>query len=146
MVGHIGTAFFLMSPSTKKLKPTNHAAEFSVSSTAGVEGISRVSEDPAAFGSGRTTVCSIVENRARETCIAMIILLLLHKKIPPGLPLPGWAEIRQWAYNTQRPLYKDGDTSLSLVLTGSLGLIDRSYRDREIGVSPVGPTLATAWG
>ena len=66
--------------------------------------------------------------------------------IPPGLPLPGWAEIRQWAYSTQIPLYKDGDTSPSLVLTGSLGLIDRSYRDREIGVSPVGPTLAAAWG
>ena len=64
----------------------------------------------------------------------------------PGLPLPGWAEIRQWAYSTQIPLYKDGDTSPSLVLTGSLGLIDRSYRDREIGVSPVGPTLAAAWG
>ena len=42
--------------------------------------------------------------------------------------------------------YKDGDTSPSLVLTGSLGLIDRSYRDREIGVSPVGTTLAAAWG
>ena len=65
---------------------------------------------------------------------------------PPGLPLPGWAEIRQWAYNTQRPLYKDGDTSPSLVLTESLGLIDRSYRDCEIGVSPVGPTLAAARG
>ena len=65
---------------------------------------------------------------------------------PPGLPLPGWAEIRQWAYSTQIPLYKDGDTSPSLVLTGNLGLIDRSYRDREIGVSPVGPTLAAAWG
>ena len=64
----------------------------------------------------------------------------------PCLPLPGWAETRQWAYNTQRPLYKDGDTSPSLVLTGSLGLTDRSYRDREIGVSPVGPTLAAAWG
>ena len=65
---------------------------------------------------------------------------------PPSLPLPGWAEIRQWACNTQRPLYKDGDTSPSLVLTESLGLIDRSYRDREIGVSPVGPTLEAAWG
>ena len=42
----------------------------------------------------------------------------------PWPALPGWAEIRQWAYNTQMPLYKDGDTSLSLVLTGSLGLID----------------------
>ena len=68
------------------------------------------------------------------------------KCTPPGLPLPGWAEIRQWAYNTQRPLYKDGDTSPILVMTGSLGLIDRSYRDREIGVSPVGPNLAAAWG
>ena len=77
VVGHIGTAFFLMSPSTKKLNLTGHAAEFPVSSTASVGGISRVSVDPAAFGSGRTTVCSIVENRARETCIAMIILLLL---------------------------------------------------------------------
>ena len=67
-------------------------------------------------------------------------------QLPPGPPLPGWAEIRQWAYSTQIPLYKDGDTSPSLVLTGSLGLIDKSYRDREIGVSPVGPTLAAAWG
>ena len=65
---------------------------------------------------------------------------------PPGLPLSGWAEIRQWAYNTQIPLYKHGDTSPSLVLTRSLGLIDRSYRDCEIGVSPVGPTLAAGWG
>ena len=65
---------------------------------------------------------------------------------PPGLPLSGWAEIRQWTYNTQRPLYKDEDTSPSLVLTGSLGLIDGCYRDREIGVYPVGPTLAAAWG
>ena len=74
-------------------------------------------------------------------------VLFLKKRLnPPGLPLPGWAEIRQWAYSTQIPLYKDGDTSPSLVLTGSLGLIDRSYRDREIGVSPVGPTLAAAWG
>ena len=71
---------------------------------------------------------------------------LINTQSPPGLPLPGWAEIRQWAYSTQIPLYKDGDTSPSLVLTGSLGLIDRSYRDREIGVSPVGPTLAAAWG
>ena len=52
----------------------------------------------------------------------------------PGLPLPGWVEIRQWAYNTQRPPYKDGDTSPSLVLTGILSLIDGSYRDRDIGV------------
>ena len=64
----------------------------------------------------------------------------------PGLPLPGWAEIRQRAYKTQRPSYKDGDTSPSPVLTGILSLIDRSYRDREIGVFPVGPTLAAAWG
>ena len=70
----------------------------------------------------------------------------LFQQLPPGLPLPGWAEIRQWAYSTQIPLYKDGDTSPSLVFTGSLGLIDMSYRDREIGVSPVGPTLAAAWG
>ena len=76
----------------------------------------------------------------------MTINVSVHIPLPPGLPLPGWAEIRQWAYSTQIPLYKDGDTSPSLVLTGSLGLIDRSYRDREIGVSPVGPTLAAAWG
>ena len=74
------------------------------------------------------------------------IILLTQISPPPGLPLPGLAEIRQWAYNKQKSLYKDGDTSPSLVLTGSLGLIDRSYRDREIGVSPVGPTLAAAWG
>ena len=65
---------------------------------------------------------------------------------PSGLPLPGWAEIRQWAYNTQRPLCKHGGTSPSLVLTGILSLIDRSYRDREIGLPPVGSTLAAAWG
>ena len=77
----------------------------------------------------------------------MIIYIYDHcTRFPPGLPLQGWAEIRQWAYNTQRPLYNDGDTSPSLVLTGSLGLNDRSYRDREIGVSPVGPTLAAACG
>ena len=66
-------------------------------------------------------------------------------RLPPGLPLPGWAEDPQWAYNTQRPPYKDGGTSPSLVLTRVLSLIDKSYRDREIGVSPVGPTLAAAW-
>ena len=74
------------------------------------------------------------------------VFFFTNYQLPPGLPLPGWAEIRQWAYSTQIPLYKDGDTSPSLVLTGSLGLIDRSYRDREIGVSPVGPTLAAGWG
>ena len=86
-----------------------------------------------------------------EFCVLMnrwafLVLFFSFLTLPPGLPLPGWAEIRQWAYSTQIPLYKDGDTSPSLVLTGSLGLIDRSYRDREIGVSPVGPTLAAAWG
>ena len=78
--------------------------------------------------------------------VILCVRLFSVDTAPSGLPLPGWAEIRQWAYSTQRPLYNDSDTSPSLVLTGSLGLIDRSYRDREVGVSPVGPTLAAAWG
>ena len=81
-----------------------------------------------------------------ETGNSLIFKVFKVVNFPPGLPLPGWAETRQWAYNTQRPLYKDGDTSPSLVVTGSLGLIDRSCRDREIGVSSVGSTLAAAWG
>ena len=67
-----------------------------------------------------------------ETGNSLIFRVFKVVNFPPGLPLPGRAETRQWAYNTQRPLYKDGDTSPSLVLTGSLGLIDRSCRDRGI--------------
>ena len=64
-------------------------------------------------------------------------IILIHS----GLPLPGWAEIRQWAYNTQRPLYKDGDTCPSLVLTGILdrGTSRRSNFGSSVGLNPNAP-------
>lgn len=62
-----------MPPLPKKIKASDHASASTGSSGAVVLGAPRMPGDPTNCGSGnRTTVCAIVENRAREACIAVI--------------------------------------------------------------------------
>lgn len=62
-----------MPPVPKKIKASDHAAVSTGSSGTVVLGAPRMPGDPTSCGSGHgTTVCAIVENRAREACIAVI--------------------------------------------------------------------------